>query len=277
MGYLPNQAWTAFQAETKSGNVNLTLKSRNKKTGDIPVSTSGRQTCPDACPLKKGPCYAMSGPLALFWDKVTQNQAGVSYDRFLDQVANLPDGQLWRHNQSGDLEPSPADKETIDLKKLLDLIKANKGKRGFGFSHYDPIENPLNNYALYIANKNGLTLNLSGNDFDHADALANLDIAPVVSVAPIVYERRTEKNPNGKGKVWAETLQEYKSRLASLPGSTPEGRRLVICPATYSDDVSCKTCGLCQKSTRKSIVAFPAHGTSRRKADAIARKDLTNA
>ena len=126
MGYLARTARAAYPVQTIGGNVNLTLKSRNKKTGDIPVSTSGRHTCPDACPFKQGPCYAMSGPLALFWDKVSQNQAGVSYDRFLDQVANLPDGQLWRHNQSGDLEPSPADKETIDLQKLLDLIKAKK-------------------------------------------------------------------------------------------------------------------------------------------------------
>jgi len=105
MGYLARTARAAYPVQTIGGNVNLTLKSRNKKTGDIPVSTSGRHTCPDACPFKQGPCYAMSGPLALFWDKVSQNQAGVSYDRFLDQVANLPDGQLWRPNQSGDLEP----------------------------------------------------------------------------------------------------------------------------------------------------------------------------
>jgi len=277
MGYLARTARAAYPVQTIGGNVNLTLKSRNKKTGDIPVSTSGRHTCPDACPFKQGPCYAMSGPLALFWDKVSQNQAGVSYDRFLDQVANLPDGQLWRHNQSGDLEPCKSDPETIDLPKLTALVQANKGRRGFTFSHFDPLNNIMNDYALGMANRNGFTVNLSGNDFDHADALADLDIGPVVTVAPIEYERRTEKNPSGKGKVWAETMPEYKARLASLPGTTPEGRRLVICPATYSDDVSCKTCGLCQKANRKTIVAFPAHGTSRRKADAIARKDLSNA
>ena len=33
--------------------VHLTLSSSNIKTGPIPVTTSGRSTCPDACPLKK--------------------------------------------------------------------------------------------------------------------------------------------------------------------------------------------------------------------------------
>ena len=273
MGYLKQESWTAYQAETKSGNVNLTLKSRNKKTGPIPVSTSAKRTCPNSCPLKaSGACYAMSGPLNLFWDKVSENKAGATYERFLDQVRALPDGQLWRHNQSGDLEPSKSDPETIDLKKLMALIEANKGRRGFGFSHYDPIKNPINNFALYVANKQGLTLNLSGNDLDHADQLAALKIGPVVSVLPIEYERKTEKGPNGKQ--WAETLAEYKSRLASLANTTPGGHRLTVCPATFLDTVSCKTCGLCQKSNRKTIVGFPAHGTSRRKADAIARKDV---
>lgn len=272
MGYNFKTPETAWRAISTSGNVNLTLKSRNKKTGNIPVSTSGKHTCPESCPLKaSGACYAMAGPLNLFWNKVSENKAGATYERFLDQVRALPDGQLWRHNQSGDLEPSKTDPETIDLTKLTALVEANKGRRGFGFSHYDPIKNPINNFALYVANKQGLTLNLSGNDIDHADKLAALNIGPVVSVLSIEYERKTEKGPNGKQ--WAETLPAYKSRIASLPNTTPDGHRLVVCPATYQDNVSCKTCGLCQKSNRKTIVGFPAHGASRRKADLIARKE----
>ena len=119
-----------------------------------------------------------------------------------------------------------------------------------------------------MANNNGFTVNLSGNTVEHADELADLDIGPVVSIVPLEYERRTIKTE--AGKVWAEGLKEYISRLSTLPGNSPKGRKLVVCPATYRDEVSCKTCGLCQKSNRKSIVTFPAHGTSRRKADAIA-------
>lgn len=42
------------------------------------------------------------------------------------------------------------------------------------------------------------------------------------------------------------------------------------CPATYRDDVTCATCGLCASTTRKVIVGFPAHGAAKRAAAAIA-------
>ena len=47
---------------------------------------------------------------------------------------------------------------------------------------------------------------------------------------------------------------------------TPAGRRIVVCPATYRDDVTCASCQLCQRAERKIIVGFPAHGQSRAKA-----------
>jgi len=47
---------------------------------------------------------------------------------------------------------------------------------------------------------------------------------------------------------------------------TPKGRRVVVCPATQREDVSCATCQLCQRQ-RDVIVGFPAHGTKRRVID----------
>ena len=77
MGIKFENTGEALPVQTKGQNVNLTLKSRNKKTGNIPVSTSGKHTCPDACPLKaSGACYAMGGPLGMFWTKVSKNEAG---------------------------------------------------------------------------------------------------------------------------------------------------------------------------------------------------------
>ena len=50
--------------------VNLTLKSRNQKVGPVPVSTSGKHTCPDACPLKaNGSCYATEDRFHYFGTK----------------------------------------------------------------------------------------------------------------------------------------------------------------------------------------------------------------
>lgn len=245
----------------------LTEKSRNVKTGKIPVTTSTAKTCPDACPLKKAGCYADAGPLGLFWHKVTEGKAGQLWQLFLNSVAALPSGALWRHNQSGDLVPDAADKETIDEISLKELCSANKGKRGFTYTHYDVLENLQNRRAVLDANQSGFTVNLSGNNFDHADDLAALDCGPVVTVAPLEYERKHKKE---KGIVtWLETIAAYKDRIQALGLKTKTGRKIVICPATYSDDVSCKTCALCQKQ-RETIVAFPAHGTSKKKADAIA-------
>lgn len=218
----------------------LTVKSRNVKTGPIPVSTSTALTCPPACPFNAGNgCYAASGPLALFWAKVTAGDAGASYAAFLDQIAALPAGQLWRHNQAGDLAGAG---DALDIAALDALVTANAGKRGFTYTH-KPLRDAAERDAIARANAAGFTVNLSGNDLAHADRLADLGIAPVVAVLPADATQNTV---------------------------TPAGRKVVVCPATQRDDVSCATCGLCAR-LRDAIVGFPAHGTSKRKADAIAR------
>ena len=53
---------------------------------------------------------------------------------------------------------------------------------------------------------------------------------------------------------------------ATANAVTPAGRRVVVCPATQRDDVSCATCQLCQRQ-RDTIVGFPAHGTRKRVID----------
>jgi hypothetical protein len=218
----------------------LTLVSRNVKTGPIPVSTTSAESCPSACPFNNANgCYAASGPLALHWRKVTNGLSGDSYGAFLDKVSRLIKGQLWRHNQAGDLIGAG---DTLDVQALALLVKANKGKRGFTYTH-KPLASQEERDAIRDANKGGFTVNLSGNTLAHADSLVDLGIAPVVVVLPHDATQNTV---------------------------TPKGRKVVVCPATQRDDVSCASCGLCQKQ-RDSIVGFPAHGTSKRKADLIAQ------
>jgi hypothetical protein len=217
----------------------LTLVSRNVKTGPIPVSTTSAESCPIACPFNNANgCYAASGPLAIHWRKVTNGLAGDSYGAFLDKVSRLMKGQLWRHNQAGDLV---GEGDSLDVQALALLVKANKGKRGFTYTH-KPLATQAERDAIRDANKGGFTVNLSGNTLDHADTLVDLGIAPVVVVLPHDATQNTV---------------------------TPKGRKVVVCPATQRDEVSCASCGLCQKQ-RDSIVGFPAHGPSKRKASAIA-------
>lgn len=221
--------------------VHLTLKSRNEKVGPIPVSTTEARTCPQSCPFKKNGCYADGGPLALFWGKVSRGAAGVSWGDFCDQVQALPEGQLWRHNQAGDL-PS-ADGLEIDREAMDMLVTANAGKRGFTYTHHDPAQ--ANNAGLIKhANMLGFTVNLSGNNLAHADFLADLEVGPVVAVVP-------EDHPEHS--------------------MTPQGRKVVVCPEQTGKAKSCAECALCQKANRGVIVGFRAHGVSKKKAIAIAR------
>jgi hypothetical protein len=184
-------------------------------------------------------CYAQTGPLALHWAKVSDGRRGTDWQEFCETIASLPDGQVWRHNQAGDL---PSDGETIDADALALLVEANAGRRGFTYTHHRPEGD--NAFAIASANALGFTVNLSADSVQDADALADLGIAPVVCVLPIDQTENTK---------------------------TPAGRTVVVCPATQRDDVSCATCQLCQRQ-RSTIVGFPAHGTQAKKADAIARR-----
>ena len=227
-----------------SYNVHLTLKSRNVKTGPIPVSTTTRKTCPDTCPFKNNGCYAESGPLALHWKKVTQGQGNNVSDLkgFCDKIRKLPEGQFWRHNQAGDLF---GEGESIDHSAMLELISANMGRQGFTYTH-KPLTGKGDKLLIMHATQNGFTINLSGNDLSHADQLADYNIAPVTVVLP--------HDVTGNQTI-----------------TTPKGRTVVVCPATYRDDISCDTCRLCAKPYRNTIVGFPAHGTSKKKASNIAQ------
>ena len=227
----------------QSVTAHLTVKSRNAKTGPIPVSTTTSRTCPQACPFNAGNgCYAASGPLAMHWRKVDDGSRGTSWDQFCSDIGALPEGQFWRHNAAGDL---PGDGDEISTKALSKLIVSNQGKRGFTYTHY-PVKSAKNRTAIQVANDSGFTVNLSGDNPAHADTLADLEIAPVATVLP------------------ADT--------STITSRTPAGRLIATCPATYRDDVSCATCQLCQRVDRKVIVGFPAHGTSKKRADTIASR-----
>ena len=218
----------------------ITPKSKNAKVGKMAVTTSTATTCPTSCPFKSNGCYADSGPLKLHWDKVTKGDRGDDWSTFIDKIKDLPTGSKWRHNQAGDL---PGDMEKLDDEKCVELAKANKGKRGFTYTHYDVLDNFQNAITVNIMNHLGFTVNVSANNLEHADKLCDLDIAPVATVLPIEQTTNTV---------------------------TPKGRKVVVCPATYKDDVSCASCMLCEKWDRNVVVGFPAHGTSKKKAAAIA-------
>ena len=109
-----------------------TKVSRNHKTGPMPVMTSSRDTCPDSCPLKTGGCYAMTGPLKLHWDKVTNGERGTDLDEALKPIRKLNRGALWRYGQAGDL---PGEGDSIDREGLMKIAAASRGKQAIIFTH----------------------------------------------------------------------------------------------------------------------------------------------
>ena len=166
---------------------------------------------------------------------------------FLSRIRSLPESQLWRHNQAGDL---PGAGNRIDAVRLNQLASASKGRKGFTYTHKPVISTPsvpakvvqANRRAVRSAVKAGFTVNLSGNNVEHADRLAKTGL-PVATVVP--------------------------------PGSparfvTPAGNKVVVCPAQRSETITCATCRLCSKADRGFIVGFLPHGTGAKKVSAVA-------
>lgn len=216
----------------------LTRVSGNAKTGPIPVTTTSASTCPSACPFQRNGCYAESGPLALHWHAVSHSDRGGTLTELCSAIKKLPRRQLWRWAQAGDL---PGDTVMLNAADVEQLVDANTGKHGFGFTHYDPMI-PHNAGIIRAANEGGFTINLSANNLDHADALADLNIGPVATVLPI------------------DTTK---------PLRTPAGRLVAVCPAVVRDDVTCASCGICAVPHRKAIIGFPAHGAGAKKAQKV--------
>ncbi|UOL48581.1 hypothetical protein QGX12_gp063 [Pseudomonas phage Kremar] len=208
----------------------------------MPVSTSNSATCPDACPIKLKGCYAKYGPVGMHWRKLDAGQSknAASWPEFLTQIKRIQRGSLWRHNQAGDLNGSD---NMLDKDSLLELVGANKGKRGFTYTHYPVVDNGLNRSLVRHANDNGFTINVSGNNAQHADELFATGL-PVVCIMP---------------------------RDAAKVSHTPAGNKVVICPAENTDKVNCLTCGLCQKADRNYIIGFRAHGTAAKTVELIAK------
>lgn len=216
--------------------IHYVKKSSNRKTGPIPVTYSERGTCPPSCPHYRDDCYAEDYYTRLTWDKVARR--GGDLAALCNSIAAMPEGQLWRHNVAGDL---PGQGESVDPVALGEIVKANRGRRGFTYTHKQSRD--AIGWARH-ATEWGFTVNLSADDVGHADQLAAHGL-PVVCIVPTDTPEKTQ---------------------------TPAGLPVVVCPAQTRDDVTCATCGLCQKAKRAVIVGFRAHGTRAKVTDQKARR-----
>lgn len=230
----------------------FTRVSRNAKTGPIPVVTSHKSTCPTSCPLKGAGCYAEHGPLRLVWDRVS-----LKLEQIVSEIRSLPKRQLWRYAQAGDL---PGEGDAICKESMDALVRANNRRPVLAYTHKPPT--PENLAILRDAHERGFVVNLSADNLEEADELAATGL-PVVTVLPSSYGRDKR----------SETITSYRKRLRDQIRTTPDGRKVAICPATYLD-LTCDVCRICANPDRKGVViGFPAHGS---KARTVSKNLLTN-
>jgi hypothetical protein len=184
--------------------------------------------------------------LALHWRKVTAGERGGSFEQLLEKISDFPEAQLWRMNQAGDL---PGENSRIDAHMLAQLVEANRGRRGFTYTH-KPLTT-ANSALISYANRNGFTVNISANSLEHADEIADKNPGlPVCAVVPEGTPARTK---------------------------TPDGREVRLCPSQLEGSkATCATCQLCANSNRSYIIAFAVHGGGKKAYNKVTTKDLSN-
>ena len=164
---------------------------------------------------------------------------GGSWSDLTNFVSGLERGQLWRHNQAGDLgyTKDADNRELIRLDLLKSLVDANKasGAKGYTYTHHK-LDYLHNLEAVKYANRNGFTVNASCESMTQADDAISAGV-PAVCVV---------------------------DNSQPVPARTPAGHRVVVCPA-QTRDTNCADCGLCQQSKRTCVVAFLAHGNKSKK------------
>lgn len=222
------KSWRSRTSKDELLRVQFIRESGNKKTGPIPVTTSSPHTCPPTCAWYGNGCYAEGGYIGGRWRKISET--GMTWNQLCEEIRKLPEGQLWRHNEAGDL---PGLGETVDIGLLGQLVKANEGRRGFTYTH----KRGQALKAAALATRDGFTVNISCDSVDEVDELASGGERYALTVVVPADEQR---------KTWL----------------TPKGFAVVRCPATYAD-IDCLRCKLCANGTRKSVIAFPAHGNSK--------------
>lgn len=220
-------------------NFQLTVVSGNSKIGSIATSISDPKTCPDSCSLKSSGCYANSGHVRFWWDRLKRSRKKkYQWKEFIKQIKTLWKDSAFRYNQAGDL---PGSGDNIDKPKMMELIDACKRLRAWTYTHKPVLGSSKqvqkNRELIKIANQRSFVVNLSADNLAMADRLSDLAVAPVVSIVPIDHPKHS---------------------------FSPAGRKVLVCPE-QTIGLTCDRCMLCAKVDRKFIVAFRAHGVSKNK------------
>lgn len=220
------------RVDLQSADVRVTFvpRSGNQKLGPMPCSITQRSTCPPDCMFFEMACYADVGKMKGHWRNVDLD--GLTWKKFLFEIEQLEKGTVWRHAEAGDL---PGHGDRLDRLALEALVRANRGRRGFTFTH-KPLPNAFDRLAVKEANARGFAINLSADSLEEVDEKASWKAGAVVVIVPAA---------------------------AKLPRRTRAGHKLVECP-NQTHGLTCDRCKLCTVPFRRSVVVFRAHGQGAR-------------
>jgi len=214
-------------------NYSFVKVSQNKKVGPMPVVMASRNTCPPSCEMMES-CYAKFSFTGIHWRKL--DDKGLDFDTLLNKIGTIAKRAIWRYGIAGDL---PGDGTTLDVDKMSALAKANKGKHGYAYTHYPVTKENVGTLAM--VNARGFTVNLSANNLDQVDDYIKTGL-PVVTVLP---------------------------QDAPDVSYTEQGNKVVVCPQQQNPEITCQQCEICAKPERNYVIGFKAHGTSKKKAEAV--------
>ena len=238
-------------------NYSVTNNTRALKLGRLQLASYvSKNSCPPTCEhMINKTCYAEFGPISLHWNKVSSGERGGNLESLLQAIKRLRRGTVWRYAVAGDL---PGLHICIDPAALEQITKANKGLKGYAYTHKPIFKSQykkfllrdygitrqffnkqvvINKAAIIAANAGGFTINYS------ADTLAIADRVKKENIAPVVVSYAVDKE-----------TKAFK---------TPAGNQVALC-AYDADKIPCSECGdkttLCGNAKRKAIIGFKAHG-----------------
>jgi len=120
------------------------------------------------------------------------------------------------------------------------MIESTRHLKAFTYTHHN-VNLGENLSLLRYANRNGFKINISCESEAQVDSMIAADL-------PAVMVTKAD-----------ETRTQWRTKAGNI---------VLVCPAQRSDTTTCADCMLCHHRGKKVAIAFLAHGTGKKKAQA---------
>jgi hypothetical protein len=208
----------------------ISLKSGNHKTGPIPTISRPQTSCPNTCPLINAGCYgenagAMGRPSIFKMVGKAVQKISVR-DIALRAPKAAP---AIRFNVVGDYFNEDG---TPDTEYIADTNFVAKARKWVAISYTHGWKRLVPSMFDYV-------------------------------VRASCQSREELQDAHARGW-WTVVVDPGPEHPDTLIGQTIDGRKVVQCPATNHENISCADCRLCGREA--AIVAFPVHGARKNRA-----------